>query len=79
MVASDLPALRELLDEGRIGTLVPPEDPAALADAVAELAEDPDLCRQQAKAAREQVLATRTWARNAEVYRDLYARLGATS
>ncbi|MBE3001026.1 glycosyltransferase [Nocardiopsis sp. HNM0947] len=76
VVASDLPALRELLDEGRIGTLVPPEDPAALADAVAELAEDPDLCRQQAKAAREQVLATRTWARNAEAYRDLYARLG---
>ncbi|WP_026118329.1 glycosyltransferase family 4 protein [Nocardiopsis salina] len=76
VVASDLPALRELLDEGRTGTLVPPEDPAALADAVADLAEDPDLRRQQAKAAREQVLDTRTWARNAEVYRDLYARLG---
>ena len=79
VVASDLPALRELLDEGRAGTLVPAEDPAALAEAVAALAEDPELCRQQTKAAREQVLATRTWARNAEAYRDLYEHLGVTS
>lgn len=79
VVASDLPALRELLDDGRAGTLVPPEDPAALAEAVAALVEDPELRRQQTKAAREQVLATRTWARNAEVYRDLYEHLGVRS
>lgn len=79
VVASDLPALRELLDDGRAGTLVPPEDPEALAEAVARLLEDTELRRQQVKAAREQVVTTRTWNRNAEVYRDLYARLGATS
>ncbi len=33
-VASDVPACRELLEGGRWGTLVPPADPAALADAM---------------------------------------------
>lgn len=78
VVASDLPALRELLDDGRAGTLVPPGDPGALAAAVAGLIEDNELREQQVKAAREQVTAARTWDRNAEVYRDLYQRLGAT-
>lgn len=78
VVASDLPALRELLDDGNSGILVPPEDPRALAEAVGRLMEDTALRRQQVKAAREQVMTTRTWARNAEVYRDLYASLGAT-
>ena len=77
VVASDLPALRELLDDGDSGILVPPEDPQALAEAVARLMEDTALRRQQVKAAREQVMTTRTWERNAEVYRDLYTRLGA--
>ena len=79
VVASDLPALRELLDDGNSGTLVPAEDPQALAEAVGVLMEDTALRRQQVKAAREQVLTTRTWERNAKVYRDLYTELGATS
>src|SRR5699024_11413598 len=70
VVASDLPALRELLDDGNSGTLVPAEDPQALAEAVGVLMEDTALRRQQVKAAREQVLTTRTWERNAKVYRD---------
>jgi glycosyltransferase involved in cell wall biosynthesis len=34
IVASDVPALREVLDDGRLGWLVPVDDPRALADAV---------------------------------------------
>src|SRR5699024_5250268 len=79
VVASDLPALRELLDDGNSGTLVPAEDPQALAEAVGVLMEDTALRRQQVKAAREQVLTTRTWERNATVYRALHTELGATS
>ncbi|GHC83692.1 glycosyltransferase WbuB [Nocardiopsis terrae] len=77
VVASDLPALRELLADGRAGTLVPAGDAVSLADAVVRLAKDDCLREQQVKAAHEEVLAHRTWARNAQVYRDLYERLGA--
>ena len=41
VVASALPALAEIVDDGRTGLLVPPEDPAALAESLASL-----LCRR---------------------------------
>jgi glycosyltransferase involved in cell wall biosynthesis len=34
VVASDVPACREVLAGGKYGTLVPPADPAALAEAI---------------------------------------------
>jgi glycosyltransferase involved in cell wall biosynthesis len=77
VVASDLPALRELRAAGRAGTLGPAGDAVSLADAVVRLAKDDRLRQQQVKAAQEEVLAHRTWGRNAQVYRDLYERLGA--
>ena len=77
VVASDLPALRELLADGRAGTLVPAGDAVSLADAVVRLTKDDRLRQQQVKSAQEEVLAHRTWGRNAQVYRDLYERLGA--
>lgn len=39
VVASDIPALSEVLDGGRCGALVPPGDPRALADGVLEVLE----------------------------------------
>jgi glycosyltransferase involved in cell wall biosynthesis len=43
VVASDLPPLRAMVEPGRNGLLVPPEDPAALADALARLLADKPL------------------------------------
>jgi glycosyltransferase involved in cell wall biosynthesis len=43
LVASDLPALRELLHHGEDAWLVPPEDPAALAQGIRALVADPSL------------------------------------
>jgi glycosyltransferase involved in cell wall biosynthesis len=37
VIASDVPACREVLEDGRLGTLVPPGDPAALAEALGRL------------------------------------------
>jgi phosphatidylinositol alpha 1,6-mannosyltransferase len=51
----------DLVNVGVTGTLVPPEDAGALADAVAVLAADPDLRRRYGRAARAEV-ATRSWA-----------------
>jgi glycosyltransferase involved in cell wall biosynthesis len=43
IVASDLPAIREVLTDGRTALLVPPDDPAALAAALTRLAADAGL------------------------------------
>jgi glycosyltransferase involved in cell wall biosynthesis len=45
----------EYLDQGEAGLLIPPEDPAALADAIVRLAQQPQLRRQLGVAARRRV------------------------
>ncbi|HEY4134967.1 MAG TPA: glycosyltransferase family 4 protein [Alphaproteobacteria bacterium] len=52
MVAVDGPGLREVVQEGETGLLVPPRDAAALADALQRLAEDGALRRQMGQTAR---------------------------
>lgn len=76
VVASDLPALAELVDHGRTGLLVQAEDPAALADALERFAADPAERARLGAAGREWALQTRTWEANARRYGALYDRLG---
>ncbi len=77
VVASDLPALAEVL-AGGAGRLVPAEDAAALADVLDEVREDAAARAALVGAGRE-VAAGRTWARNGARYRALYERLGAAA
>ncbi|MBC8254452.1 MAG: glycosyltransferase [Ardenticatenia bacterium] len=44
-----------IVQDGTTGIVVPPEDPLALAGAMAGLLEDPDLCRSMGRAGRERV------------------------
>ena len=53
IVATDVDGVRESLDGGRAGVLVPARDPVALADAIDRLLGDPTLRARQAAAARE--------------------------
>ncbi|MDA0566191.1 glycosyltransferase [Streptomonospora sp. S1-112] len=59
---------REIIDHGRTGLLVPPQDPGALADALLRLARDPALRRRMGAEARRAAAAydldtiTRRWA-----------------
>jgi glycosyltransferase involved in cell wall biosynthesis len=53
VVTADTPAARELLIDGENALLVPPEDPAALADAIARVASDYGLAKRIATAGRE--------------------------
>ena len=67
LVTADTPAARELLVHELSALLVPPGEPAALADALLRLAADPELARRLASGGRaayeaqasEQVLGTR--------------------
>lgn len=52
IVASDLPSLREVLTDGQTALLVTPDDPPALAAALARLAADPTLARALSAAGR---------------------------
>ncbi|MFH0751783.1 MAG: glycosyltransferase family 4 protein [Chloroflexota bacterium] len=77
LVVSGVGALLEIVQDGETGTSFAPEDPVALADAVEPLLDAPGERARLGANARAWVLANRTWARNAELYRALYERLGA--
>jgi glycosyltransferase involved in cell wall biosynthesis len=70
VVASDLPALREVLDDQ--AELVPPGDAAALADALARVLEDPG--GEPARTARRTRAAPFTWAACAQATLTAYRR-----
>jgi glycosyltransferase involved in cell wall biosynthesis len=65
IVASDLPAIREILRDGETALLVEPADPRAIASAVQRLIEDPAFAAALARAAHARA-ADFTWARRAE-------------
>lgn len=65
IVASDLPAIREILRDGENALLVEPGDPHAIATAVQRLIEDPACAERLARAAHARA-ADFTWARRAE-------------
>jgi glycosyltransferase involved in cell wall biosynthesis len=58
-IASDLPSTRGIVEQGRTGVLVPPNDPTALADAIVRLLNDPGERTRLGLAARARV---RPWA-----------------
>jgi glycosyltransferase involved in cell wall biosynthesis len=52
VVASDVGACREVLDDGALGLLVPPRDPLALADAIERVRHEPEAAAERAERAR---------------------------
>lgn len=54
VVATDLPSSREVLRHGETAWLVPPGDPAALAEGIRRLLDDPALARRLARSAFEE-------------------------
>ncbi|MBS3941896.1 MAG: glycosyltransferase [Actinobacteria bacterium] len=77
VVVSDLPALAEMVEEGVTGRTFPAEDPEGLADVVEPLLDDPGTRARLGAAARERVVADRTWAANGARYARIYHDLGA--
>jgi glycosyltransferase involved in cell wall biosynthesis len=52
VVASDVGACREVLDDGALGLLVPPYDPVALANAIELVRDEPEVAAARAERAR---------------------------
>lgn len=75
VLASDLPALRELTAGGTAAALVHPGDPYALAAQLIALAQDPAWRLELAAAGRDAVAEGWTWSRLACVYTQLYGLL----
>jgi glycosyltransferase involved in cell wall biosynthesis len=65
LVASDLPSLREILEDGVDAVLVPPDDPAELAKGIGKVAGDPTLRGRLGKRLLSRA-AQHTWDARAE-------------
>jgi glycosyltransferase involved in cell wall biosynthesis len=72
VVASDVGACREVLDDhgpgGALGLLVPPSDPAALADAILRVRAEPEAAAARAERARRKALEAFDAERTAAAY-----------
>lgn len=75
VIASDVGGLRSTVLEGRTGLLVPPEDPKALADALATLERDAPLRQRFGEQGRRHVHRLYTWRRVARQIGDIYESL----
>lgn len=66
VVAADLPALRELIEDGITGLLVPAEHVEQLVNSIQTLLDDPSKSASMGAIGRQKVLAERTWEANAK-------------
>ncbi len=79
VIASDLPAVRELISDRVEGLLVHPDRPAALARAIRIIFEYPDLRRALGAGGRELVERSFTWAQATARLQEAYAMLTTDS
>lgn len=75
VIASDLSAIRRVLDDGRLGLLVPPGDVSALSAAMVRLADDPARREALGRESRTHVEARYSCERMAGEYAALYREL----
>ncbi len=75
VLASDLPALSELVHHEVTGLLIPAGDPSAWAEAIGGLLDNPERAQQMGQAGRQWVLEERTWLANARKYDKLYRQI----
>jgi glycosyltransferase involved in cell wall biosynthesis len=75
VVASSLPTLREVVEEGCSGLLVPPRDPTQLVEAMGRVLDDPKLARRLGDRGRELFLTRLTAEQSHRRMIELYERL----
>ncbi|MGN6594391.1 TIGR04063 family PEP-CTERM/XrtA system glycosyltransferase [Sphingopyxis terrae] len=75
VAASNVGGHRELIADGVTGTLFAPDDPPAIAAALAELLRDRDIWDERRRTARAFVEADRNWSSNILRYEPVYQRL----
>jgi glycosyltransferase involved in cell wall biosynthesis len=75
VVASDLPVVRELMDDGEQGLVVPPDRPGELARAVRTLIDLPERAAAMGEAGRVRVAERFTWSASVAALADVYEAL----
>lgn len=75
VIVSDLPALREIVDEPHRGLSFRPGDAVALADVLERLQRDPEEARRLAEAGMAWVRAERHWGANGQRYQEAFAKV----
>ncbi|MDB5702800.1 MAG: glycosyltransferase, exosortase system-associated [Sphingomonadales bacterium] len=75
VAASDVGGHRELIEDGVTGTLFAPDDPAAIARALAGMFEDRAQWNARRKVARKFVERERNWSSNISRYEPVYRKL----
>ncbi|HKX22099.1 MAG TPA: glycosyltransferase, partial [Rhizorhapis sp.] len=75
VAASSVGGHRELIQDGVTGTLFPPGDPEAMAEALAALLEDRSIWEERRRAARAFVERDRNWLSNISRYEPVYQKL----
>ena len=75
VAASDVGGHRELIEDGVTGLLMPPDDPAGIAAALAGFINASDTWPAMRKAGRAHVAQSHDWARNIDRYRAVYQNL----
>lgn len=79
VAASDIGGHRELIEDGVTGTLFPPDDPAGIARALADLLANRDGWDERRAVARRYVEKDRNWFSNIRHYEPVYQRLLSSS
>ena len=74
VIASDLPAVREIMRDAEHGRLVAPDRPGELARAIRVALDHPERLEQMGAAARAHVERELTWERSVHQLRALYSR-----
>jgi glycosyltransferase involved in cell wall biosynthesis len=78
VVASSIPTLREVVEEGRSGLLVPPNDPPKLAGAIGKVLDDPKLARRLGDRGRHLFLTRLTAEQSHRRMIELYEQLSVS-
>lgn len=72
VVASDVPGIRQVVQDGETGLLVPPEDPPALAQAIGRVLQDASIARRFGEAGRSLVLSCYSLEKMADALEAIY-------
>jgi len=75
VVASDLPRMAAIVRSTGCGIVVPADDPAAHAEAIRSLLDDPDRARRMGEAGRRAFLEGLTFEREADALTGFYAEV----
>jgi glycosyltransferase involved in cell wall biosynthesis len=78
VIASSIPPLREVVEEGGSGLLVPSRDPARLAEAIGRVLDDPKLARRLGDRGRELFLTRLTAEQSHRRMIELYEQLSVS-